>query len=231
MPEYLDPEIANEGLSADEWQPFVEKPRIPNYENIKSIRKYFPHLSGIPYKHKAFPAWLYHPSMPPRICNEKQAAALGVTWRACTPEEKSRWGQSHCWDYAEGCEWRATPHDAEARQKIDPANPGPGKSLVEGKQNPESAQASMISAVVAATTAAVMTQLQKLGVISAPAAAPAPQPAAPAPANALAQKPAEVKLTEAEEKDVLTKLADEKGIKIDKRWSLDRIKAALDEAA
>ena len=63
MVEYLDPEIAGEGLSAEAaWQPFVSAPVIPTYKGIASIAKYFWQYSGTPYKHKNFPCWLYHPT-------------------------------------------------------------------------------------------------------------------------------------------------------------------------
>jgi len=55
MPEYLHPDIANEGVAADEgYQPFVDRPHIPDYAFVNKtnhpLRKYFPEYSGIPYK-------------------------------------------------------------------------------------------------------------------------------------------------------------------------------------
>src|SRR5579859_4094547 len=73
MVDYLDPDIANEGVSAEAWSPALEPPRIPTPEMFRNaiataadktkrpLKDYFPQLSGRPYKHQAFPCWLYHP--------------------------------------------------------------------------------------------------------------------------------------------------------------------------
>lgn len=227
MPEYLDPEIAAEGQRADDWQPFQEPPRIPDYKGIKTIAKYFPQHSGRPYRHQPFPAYLYHRTEPPRLVqNAEQAAALGVEWKADQYGEL-RW---HC-----SGEWQ---HRPVGLAKFDPKAPGAGKNVVVPGQGSQAAQSEMIAAVVAAVTAQMAKgasapaatdpdylefqafkawKAQQAKVGTEEGGAPA------APANAL--KP----LSPDEEKAVLVDLADEKGVKIDKRWSLDRIKAELDK--
>ncbi|HLH92074.1 MAG TPA: hypothetical protein VKX28_26880 [Xanthobacteraceae bacterium] len=242
--EYLDPEIANEGQRADmmpgvvdddgAFQPMVEKPHIPTYEGIKSIKHLFPQFSNVPYRHKAFPAIFYHATEKPRLVRTPEAAAaLGVTWNK----------GEHRFDCAG--EWKAKPVVAPK-----PAHDGPGKSLMEAQQTRAQGQSELIGAVVAA----VIAQMK-----NAPAAAPtaaaqiaadpdyaeflafkawkngerAPIAAATmdvAPAVQLASDNPN-KLTEAEEREVLLEAAAERDIPVDDAWSLDRIKEALDEVA
>lgn len=235
MPEYLDASIANEGQSAngwnpdEEWQPMMAKPVIPTYEGLKSIAKYFPQFSGIPYKHRVFPAWFYHAKEEPKLARtEAQATALGAKWDA----------EEHRWSCAG--EWKSKPFP----RKFDAKNPGTGKSLVGAGMNETDRQSTMIAAVVAAVTA------QMGGKPAGATSALAQPPADPDMAEFIAFKawkalqagetpssePNEgadavtANLPEADEKKLLLEAAAERDIKIDGRWSLDRIKAELDKA-
>lgn len=229
--EYLDPEIAGEGEAAEDWQPFVAAPAIPTYKGIKSILKYFPQFSGIPYKHKAFPTWLYHRSRPSVLARTAEVAKnYGVTWRDATHEEKSRGFPAQIWDYAEGCEWRTIPFST----KFNPLNPDTGKEV---KLSPDKgpSQSEMISAVVAA----VMAQMG--GVAKGNALATGNPAADPEYQKFLEFKklqavPATVEtppvaLAPSEERELLVEAANSRGIKLDGRWSIDRIKQELDKVA
>lgn len=238
--EYLDPEIAGEGVKADlmpgeideetgEFQPVFERPHIPTYEGIKSIKHLFPQFSNIPYKHKPFPAWLYHASQKPKLVRTPEAAkVLGVAWNKA----------EHRFDCTS--EWQAKPMVAAKA-----SHGGPGKHLMEASQTRAAGQSEMIGAVVAA----VMAQMG-----AKPATAGAPTPAAnpaldpewvefqafkawkeqqahitmdAAPAGEAGSN----KLTEAEEHELLLEAAAERDVEIEPTWNLDRIKEELDKVA
>lgn len=242
---YLDPEIANEGIAADaEWQPEMTPPNIPSYAGIKSIKKYFPQFTGRPYQHKPFPAWLYHPTQKPKLVQTaEQANALGVQWRATTNEERAEFGVTHRWSSTG--EWRARPYNTD----FDPKNPGVGKNLVYGTMTPADAQSQMITSVVAA----VMAQMAKVAPTTAPAADPEyvefqafkawkalqsvdADPVAPelteAPVEEIADEPeaeASNALLGSSEKEILIKIANDRGLKVDGRWSAERLRAELEK--
>lgn len=240
---YLDAEIAGEGLKADllpgeideetgEFQPVFERPHIPTYEGIKSIKHLFPQFSNQPYKHKPFPAWLYHASQKPKLVRTPEAAkALGVAWNKA----------EHRFDCTG--EWQAKP------VVVAKANhAGPGKHLMEASQTRAAGQSEMIGAVVAA----VMAQMgAKPAATGAPASAPNPaldpewvefqafkawkeQQALLNAATMDAAPEGEAgsnKLTEAEERELLIEAAAERDVEIEPTWSLDRIKEELDKVA
>ena len=236
--QYLDPEIANEGESVDAWQPFVAKPVIPTYDGIKSIRHYFPQYSGIPYRHKAFPCFLYHKTKPAVLASEEKARQLGVTWRKSTQDERARGFPESVWDYAG--EWRAMPFDV----KFNPADPGTGKLYVDNQKPAPTAD--LIAAIVAAVSAQFA-----LKPVAANAAAPASGDAdhaeflkfkawqaAQVPSGANAPHPEQVHhvvhdmlppMSDDEQRRLLIEAAKDRSIKIDNRWGLDRIKQELDK--
>lgn len=160
-------DILAEGEDADTHQPFVDKPHIPDYEALckasPKLRRLFPQYSGIPYVHKPWPAWLYHPTHSPvQVRDEKQAGALGVVWRKCNFEERAQGWPEFRWEYTG--EWRSTPYAVG----FDPANPGYGKIVVRG--NPA---APSPNDMIAAVVSAVMTQVQATQAQQAAAGAPA----------------------------------------------------------
>jgi hypothetical protein len=126
---YLDPEIANEGQKAEgdvNWSPPPAKPCIPDWSEIKSIRKYF-NRSGAP---QVFPAWLYHESGEERLVkNAAEAVSLGVQYRQATEVEANRYGIGYVWDYGdETNKWRAKPWGLK---QFDPRSMvGHGKNFV-----------------------------------------------------------------------------------------------------
>lgn len=179
--QYLDSEIANEGLRAtmdgaygiDEqgnFMPFTEKPRIPTFDFVAKngqdgkphpLRKYFPEFSGRPYTHQLFPAIFYHRTKEPiTVRNAAQLKAIEVEWDT----DDRRW----VYDKKEG-EWSPKPFPGTAAAKPDVA--ARGKSLVEKGKDALGNVAAIVVAI-----------LEQLGVkatgIVAPAPAAVPSPAA-----------------------------------------------------
>jgi hypothetical protein len=93
--EYLDPEIANEGSSAnnwtpgewtnapnaadEEWQPDIDPPHINDYAAFKKHKHYRQYFR--PYRYTPFPAWMYHKTLEPKIVKTKDdVLALGPEW-------------------------------------------------------------------------------------------------------------------------------------------------------
>lgn len=158
---YLDPEIANEGQAASlempdmDYQTPMERPHIPDYSWLKptdKLAKYFPHISGIPYRHKPFPAWFFHKSKPPILIQDvfsrnedpprllrtaaDQAKKLGIEWRKSTREEIAQGYKEERW-VCTG-EWSSVPFETK------PDIHGAGKTL------PPPTQANSIAAAVTA---------------------------------------------------------------------------------
>ena len=245
----LDPEIAGEGqkvlLSNGEtvtYRPPPVKAVVPDYSVIKSIQHYFNRTDG-PY---TYPSWIYHPTEEARVVrNEKEAAEFGVRYRQSTHEERAQGFPTHRWEYAEGSLWRVTPYPASI--KFDPSRPGTGKTYMPAPPNPAMAQNAMIAAVVSA----VMAQMQDQGQPGAPAkvdqaqwdeflrfqawqkaqalvagakqmAEDHPEPSQGALGSALSQE---------QEWNLWEEEAKTKGVKVDHRWSLDRLKAEVEKAA
>jgi hypothetical protein len=243
----LDPEIAGEGqkviLDSGEqvnWSPPPVKPAIPDWTQIKSIQRYFNRTN-----YPVFPAWLYHPTEEPRIVkNADEAAQLGVCYREATIDEKGRYGLSHVWDWTEDSLWRSKPYHTAA---FDPQRPGTGKTFIASPANPAVAQHALLEALIPAVAAAVAKSLKTDGA-AAPAAVDPQQwdeflqfqawKKSSEAVNALATD-AEPLGTNAlsggvdlsDERTAWEDEAKRKGIKIDGRWSLDRLKAEVEKAA
>lgn len=250
---YLDPEIAGEGQkivldNGDQvsWTPPPEKPVMPDWSQIKSIRHYFGRTG-----HQVYPAWLYHPTEESKLVkNAEEARALGVMYRKTTDDESGRYGLKAVWDWDEGCKWRPQPY----RTKFDPAQPGIGKTVIHGTPNPVAAQSALIEALIPTVTAAVVTALKSSGNAAAPAAIdPAqweaflqfqawqktseavgkvvdevasddPEDGAEVPAgNALNA------LTPEQDRALWVQEAEAQGITVDKRWGIERLKAEVEK--
>lgn len=218
--EYLDAEIANEGSSADDIVVIAPRPHINTYEAFKEHPKYGKYFQ--PHVFRAYPAWIYHATEPAKLVGDaKTAASYGVSYNK----------DDHHW-VCTG-EWKNRP---VVKPKPDVADTG--KSLVTAS-----------SAQSANSTNEIMAQiLQKMQSGQVPGAA---MQADPDYAEFLAFKrfkssqgstettaapkadasPASLALSQDEEKAILVEAADSRGIKIDKRWGIDRIKEELEKAA
>lgn len=253
---YLDPEISGEGMKVilsdgDQvsWSPPPVKLVIPDISGVKSVRKYF-NRTG----YQVFPAWLYHPSDDPRLVkNADEAAQLGVCFRDATPDEKSRYGLKNVWDWKDDSQWRP---QAWSVAKFDPSKPGTGKTYQAAPINPHRAQSDLLEALIPSVTAAVAQVLLQNGTGKPASVDPkqwdefikfqawqkaqaalstvdivASQETVeegdddPIATNALAET------NPADELKAWQQEAADKGIKVDGRWSLARLKEEVQKAA
>jgi hypothetical protein len=178
--------------------------------NHKHFGRYF-----APHVFKPFPAWIYHATEPERIVKTaKEAKEFGVVYDL----EDNR--------YICSGDWKTKPV-----VKKKPDVHASGKSMVTSERAQGGASLEIM--------AQILQQMQK-GQAAPPALNEAikadPDYAAFVEFKAWkaaqdAPKLGEVagELSAAEQKEILVNLAKEKDIHVDKRWSLERIKEALDE--
>lgn len=125
------------------WTPPPETPIIPDLSKVKSLRMYFAKRG-----HQVYPAWLYHrDGRTALVRDSKEAAELGIVFRKATDDERNRYGLKDVWDWEQGVQWRPTPWESP---KFDPAQPGAGKEVVYRAPDPKSQQQDMVAAVAAA---------------------------------------------------------------------------------
>jgi hypothetical protein len=226
---------------------------MPDWSKLKPIAKYF-----APRQFTVWPAWLYHPTQEARIVrNGDEAGALGITFRKTTNDERGRFGVSYMWDWKEGCDWRPAPW-SEAR-KFDAKTPDHGKIYVAAGVDPMVQQHALLRELLPAIAGTIAKELQASGP-KAPAnvsegdwaeflkfkawqktqeavaeletrETAAPQPdeeiVTGEPVNALAGASDDG----AEDRDHWESEAERIGLKVDRRWSLDTLKAKIAEAA
>lgn len=225
--EYLDPEIANEGESAnnfvpgaagsawmnapdaaaEEYQPDIEPPHISDYAHLKKhkhFRQYFR-----PYRYQPFPSWMYHPTLEAKIVKTKEEViALGPEW-SHTPL-KPRIDMTG----------KSLPVKSDTQRLTEALVAGLVKEQPKGSANDPAS----IAAIVAAVMAAVSQQ-------SAPA-----KPAQPDPEALMPEQPAldaegaglgAPIVDEKAERIALLELAEKENVKLDGRWSNSKIKQAL----
>lgn len=255
---YLDPEIAGEGERVSEdrrvllsdgeevvWTPPQVAPTIPDWSKIKSIAHYFGRTG-----YQTWPAWLYHPTEAPRVVrNAAEAAKFGVRYRKASSDERGRYGVTSVWDYADDSKWRSQPYEKDA--KFDPAKPGTGKIVSFGAPNPAIAQNELVRALIPEVAAAVAQAMQSNGpakpanidqaewdefkafmafkkstevVAKLDDAAKVEDEAAPL--NALGEP-----IAPDQERAIWEEEAERRGVKIDGRWSIARLKAEVEKAA
>lgn len=208
MVEYLDPEIANEGASANNWhpgawadtpvtsdeeyQPDLEPPHINDYSAFKKHKHYRQYFR--PYRYVPFPAFLYHPTLGEKIVKSKEEAQ------------------------ALGPEWSPKP----IKLRIDMT----GKSLPVKSETQRLAEV-VATALAARQGAATSIDATAIGaIVAAVMAAMGNQQAAAAPGD----RPATGLETASEEKTeraALLDLAVQQGITVDGRWSNKKLKEAL----
>ena len=211
---------------------------MPDWSGIKSIARYFNRTGYAPY-----PAWVFHKNGEQKLLkNSDEAMALGIYYREATQEERNRYGRQAVWDWKEDCDWRPNPW--EGNVKFNPNRPETGKNVVLAAANPAHAQHDLVRMIVPEVAAAVAQALKG----SAPGAPPNIDPAdwaefqqflafkkSSEAVNALADATGKEDLTQTgvtddQERSVWIEEAEERGIKIDKRWSLARIKQEIDKA-
>ena len=209
------------------WTPPPERLVMPDMSQIKALRKYFGRKGG-----STFPAWLYHKSTDEAriVKNANEAAELGVCYREATDEERARYGITALWDYREDSEWRSIPNKKHV--KFDPSKPGTGKIYVMPAAHSAQSQNSLIESLVPAVAAAVAQSLK--ATTTAPATIDAAQWEAFLAFQAF-QKTNEV-VNEAADmmddgREGWLEEAERLGVRVDKRWSTQKIKEAVAKAA
>jgi hypothetical protein len=244
---YADEEILKEGQpvlldNGEEvmWNAPLPKPVMPDWSGIKSIQKYFNRRGFFPY-----PTWVYHPEHEPRVVkNAEEAKTLGVIYRKANEDETARYGLKAVWDWLDGSKWRTTPYERD--RAFNPAKPGPGKTVIHATPNVHVAQNDLVNKLIPEVAAAVATALKMAGP-SVPASVDPREwsefqefmawKKSSEAVNELA-KHAEARpghdenaLSDEEERALWESEAVAKGIKIDGRWSLERLKTEVLKAA
>jgi hypothetical protein len=228
---YLDPEIANEGSSANNWapgdwtiapsvsdeeyQPDLDPPHINDYAAFKKHKHYRQYFR--PYRYVPFPAWMYHSKHEPKIVKTRdEVLALGPEWSP-TPL-KLRVDMTG----------KSLPVKNDTQKLTEALVAGllkaPGATVAPGG----AVDAASIAAIVAAVMAA-MPQMQQ-------AAAPTaldPAKLMPTDVEGLRQFVESPKGEDEHperdniERKALLELAEKEGIKVDGRWSSQRLKKEL----
>jgi hypothetical protein len=257
----LDAEIANEGgkvLAGDKvllsngeqvaWTPPPEKLVMPDLSNVKSLRHYFGQRGF-----QVYPAWLYHPTKPAVIVqNAKEAAEHGIVYRQATVDERNRYGLKDVWDWEEDSKWRPTPWSVP---KFDPKNPGSGKTVIYSAPDPRIAQNDLVAQLIPAVAAAVAQSLKTTGPAAPASVDPAQWEAflafqafqkAQEVVTAVASEPHQEgqggsdqtlfseggnALSPEQDRFLWEEEAKRLGIKVDGRWSNERLKAEVQKAS
>lgn len=241
---YLDAEIAGEGqkviMSDGEVVTYHEpppKPVMPDISGIKSLKRYFNRTGYSPW-----PAWLYHPTEAARLVKDAQEAMeLGVCYRKTTDDERARYGIKDTWDWQEGSQWRSQPYSVA---KFDPKNPGAGKTYVASAPNPTIAQHELVRELVPLVAAAVTQAMQAGGKVAAPGTADAKEWQEFLEFQAWKKSQAAVEgVSEstggnllgagagiAADREALEQRAAQLGVKVDGRWTIDRVRREVEAA-
>lgn len=250
---FLDPEIASEGLKAVDkiilsdgeqvaWAPPQAKPVIPDWSQNKSIAHYFGRVG-----YQTWPCWFYHPTEKEVLIKDAKEAfeRFGIQRRKATDRERAQFGAGEwVWDTPDGCLWQSQPYPKNVPGKFDPNIGAQGKNYVPRAPDPQIAQHALIEQLV---TAMQGGQNQFLGQLiaamggrppAAPGAAGVPEGIDAAdwkefqefqefkrqraciPVSTMDGRPAE---PDGEKAEWIAK-AEECGIKIDRRWSAEKIR-------
>jgi hypothetical protein len=201
----------------EEWNPPALQSAFPDWSKVPQLRKYFGRKGG-----SVYPAWLFHPTKPDKLVNSAQEAEeMGVFYREATIEERGQFGIQSLWDWERGDDdqkWRPFP---QQRKKFDPHHMETGKIY----QAPAGSPSTNVDSLVAAVTASVLAAMKTTA----------------APSHVDSKEWAEFQAFQAFKKtsETVNALADEddrasllaeaehKGIKVDKRWSTERLKAEV----
>lgn len=210
--EYLDPEIANEGVSADSPVP-MEPAHVFDYAPLRTHKTYAKYFA--PHTYQRYPAIFYHKNGKQRaVTNHEEASEL-----AGVRPIKGGWV----------CDGEWFDSEADAHVVKSPLD-GAGKSLV-------AASATQVAGGTNEIMAAILQKLTDGGVPSSkavPAIAAAMAEDEEYQAYLAFKRMRDAKPAEPgpiDEKALLIEAAASRDIKIDKRWNIDRIKEELDKVA
>lgn len=213
----LSAEIAGEGFKVsggpqESWTPPKRQDMTPDWSQFKSIQKYF-NRSGFP----PFPSWIYHPTEQPRIVkNADEAAEYGIIFREATDDERSMGQGAARYDFVGGTQWRVKPLKDP---KFDHTNPGPAKNYESPKPDYLRSQTDLLRGMVAALQEGNKGSIRLEDLVAALTASRA----VPEPVEPIAEP-------EDDERATWLKAAEERGVKVDKRWSLERLRNEVAKA-
>lgn len=217
--------VLSEG-EVEQWTPPEIKAAFPDWSQVPKLKKYFGRKGG-----PVYPAWLFHPTEADKlVSNAEEAGKLGIIYRKATDDERFQFGHQSVWDWKRGEEdlkWRPFP---QQRRKFDPQHMETGK-IYQASNTPAQPN---IESLVAAVTASVLSAMKAVS------------PAAPShvnskewdeflafqafkktteTVNALASE------EEGDERSSWLAEAERLGMKVDKRWSTERLKTEVQAKA
>lgn len=219
----LSPEIAGEGeavlftgtLGGMQVRMPAAKPIYPDLSEIKCIRPLFFREGFEP-----FPVMLHHPTEESRLFTAEEAEKVGFRYVKPTPYEVAKYKLSDARGLEqrdEGCLWREEPYGP---LRFDPSRPESGKCYTAPHTDPATMLARVLQQNSGQQSAAQTVVLERLAGLIAEALGP--RPVAP---------------TETEEqpnpllpsRDFLEAEAGSLGLKVDGRWSNEKLAQKLDE--
>lgn len=240
---YLDPEIAGEGQQvilsdgdAVQWTPPPVKPVIPDLSEVKSLKKYFGRTGFAPY-----PAWLYHKTEQPRLVkNADEAMELGVCYREASDDEQMRYGKKALWDWQDDAEWRPNPWPRTLSPfgvGLNESRPGTGKTVIHPEKSTAAMQNDLVERLVTQLLPKVMENSgNKPASVDKDEWADflqfqAFKKAGQAVAQAASVGALQPDASEGDDRALWLAEAERLDVHIDKRWSVEKIKAAVEKAA
>src|SRR6202021_2682538 len=183
----------------DEWQPDIEPPHINDYAAFKKHKHYGKYFR--PYRYQAFPAWVYHKTLEPKLVKSKEEVeVLGPDWSPVP--NKPRVDMTG----------KSLPVKSETQRLAEVV----AQALAAKQPGSGGIDATAIAAVVAAVMAAMAPQQKPAPIQTAEEA--------DAPVGDLLETAA---AGESIERTGLLEPADTNSVKADKRWSNDRTKKEL----
>src|SRR6185437_3072235 len=198
-------------LGEEEYQPDMEPPHVNDYAAFKKHKHYRQYFR--PYRYLPFPAWVYHETLQPKLI-EIRGKDGRIDPEACAAAVTKL-----------GPGWRREPYPRHQAQ----SNNMTGKTLPVKSQTEQLGEivarsiaarpssASIDANAIAAVVAAVMAAMNG-GQSAAQAAEPAAEPIV---REDLSHGKDDI------ERKALLELAEKEGIRIDRRWSSERIKKEL----
>jgi hypothetical protein len=214
--------------------PPPSKALIPDMSTYKPIAHLF-HRTG----YQVYPAWLYHPSEEAVLVQDaEEAMKYGVFYRETTQDERMRGMLKATWDWSPDTQWRPQPYPK--KRVYDPKNPESGKNYEEPRPNYQQAQHDMLAALVAGLgnlkgdsgggiTPETLAQAMTL-VMQNMAPKPQVNEETKRVVEAHAAELASIEADAQQERDLWIKEAKALGIKVDRRWGLERLKSEVEEA-
>ena len=198
----------------EEYQPDIEPPHVNDYAAFKKHKHYRQYFR--PYRYMPFPAWMYHATLEPKLIEVRDRTGA-IDAEACRQAVLKL-----------GPEWRREPypkHQAQARNMTGKALPVKSQTEMLGEIVAKSITANAggqtnPEALIAATVAAVMAAMNKAQ----------SEPVAREGLREFLETPSEEDRgpqADSIERQALLELAEKEGIKVDGRWSNDRIKKAV----